>query len=249
MSLKNRLSVCALSVALGLTSSLSHADELDVGVTTTGIPFTFVDTQTQEPTGAMVDLAEAIAAKTGDSVNFQITAFSALIPALKTGKIDMISAGMFATEKRAEIVDFTDEVYRYGDAMFVSAEDDTPYTIDDMAGEVVGAQVGTTFADALKAKGIFKEIKLYDSLADIMRDVKLGRLKAGFGDKPIIAYQISQKPALGVQIVDSYKTDKESPVALAVSKDNPELLKRVNAAIAEMKSSGELDAIFDKYGL
>ncbi|SEG87043.1 substrate-binding periplasmic protein [Marinobacterium lutimaris] len=249
MSLKNRLSICALSLAIGLASTTTSADELDVGVTTTGIPFTFVDTQTQEPTGAMVDLAKAIAAKTGDTVSFEITAFSALIPALKTGKIDMISAGMFATEKRAEIVDFSDVVYSYGDAMFVASDDDTPYTIDDLDGEVVGAQVGTTFADALQARGTFKEVKLYDALPDIMRDVKLGRLKAGFGDKPIIAYQIGQNPGLGVRMVGTYEAAKQSPLALAVSKDNPELLARVNKAIAEMKSSGELFDIFAKYGL
>jgi hypothetical protein len=33
---------------------------------------------------------------------------------------------------------------------------------------------------------------MYDSLADVLRDVSLGRIKAGFGDGPILAYQLSQ---------------------------------------------------------
>ncbi|MFD0389718.1 ABC transporter substrate-binding protein [Tistrella bauzanensis] len=161
-----------------------------------------MDTATSKPTGAMVELAEAIAAETGMTAEFEVVAFSALIPSLTTGKIDMISAGMFATDKRREVVDFSTPVYSYGEGMFVAADDATDYTLDDLNGATVGAQVGTTFADTLKARGTFGEIKLYDSIADIMRDVKLGRIKAGFGDKPIIAYQISQNPKMGVRLVE-----------------------------------------------
>ncbi|WP_370312757.1 ABC transporter substrate-binding protein [Sagittula sp.] len=239
----------ALAGALALCATQSFAEDLTVGVTTTGVPFTFVDTGTQEPTGAMVDLAAAIAEDIGMTPEFAVNQFSALIPALQTDKIDIISAGMFATDKRKEVVDFSTPVYSYGDAAFVAAEDEGSYQLDDFAGEVVGAQIGTTFADQLQAKGIFSEVKLYDSLVDIMRDVKLGRIKAGFGDKPIIAYQIAQNPALGVRLVDGYTPMGVGDVALAVSKDKPELLEQVNAAIAEMQESGELDEIFGKYGL
>ncbi|MAA99815.1 MAG: amino acid ABC transporter substrate-binding protein [Stappia sp.] len=237
-----------LVVSIGLATP-ALAEDLTVGVTTTGVPFTFVDTATQKPTGAMVDIAEAIASDTGMTAKFELTAFSALIPALTTGKIDLISAGMFASDKRKEVVDFSTGVYTYGDAMFVAADDDTAYTVDMLKGEAVGAQVGTVFADKLNALGIFSEVKQYDSLADIMRDVKLGRIKAGFGDKPIVAYQISQNPGFGVRLVEGYEPMSQGTVALAVAKDNPELLETVNAALAKMKESGELAKIFAKYGL
>ncbi|WP_186394184.1 ABC transporter substrate-binding protein [Stappia sp. TSB10GB4] len=237
-----------LILSVGLTLP-SLAKDLTVGVTTTGVPFTFVDTATQKPTGAMVDIAEAIAAEAGLTVKFELSAFSALIPALTTGKIDLISAGMFASEKRMEVVDFSTGVYTYGDAMFVAAADDTAYTLDMLKGETVGAQVGTVFADKLNSLGIFSEVKQYDSLADIMREVKLGRIKAGFGDKPIVAYQIAQNPDFGVRLVEGYAPMSEGTVALAVAKDNPELLETVNAALAKLSDSGELAKIFAKYGL
>ncbi|OYX83622.1 MAG: amino acid ABC transporter substrate-binding protein, partial [Azorhizobium sp. 35-67-5] len=116
-------------------------------------------------------------------------------------------------------------------------------------GETVGAQIGTTFADSLKALGVFGEVKLYDSIADIMRDVKLGRIKAGFGDQPIVAYQITKNPDLGIRLVKGYKPLKEGGVALAVAKDNPKLLQQVNASIAKLKASGQLAKIFAAYGL
>lgn len=235
--------------ALAFANTTFAADAIKVGVTTTGVPFTFVETASQQVTGAMVDLANAIAKDAGLEATFEITAFSALIPSLDTGKIDAISAGMLVTDARKKIVDFSDAVYSYGDTMFVAADNAQNYSIEALKGEIVGAQIGTTFADQLKALGTFGEIKLYDSLADIMRDVKLGRIKAGFGDQPIVAYQIKQNPALGVRIVDGYTPMKTGDVALAVSKKNPELLAKINASIAKLKASGELTKIFTKYGI
>ena len=56
----------------------------------------------------------------------------------------------------------------------------------------MGAQVGTAFVDALKKTGLFAEVKQYDNIPDILRDVNTGRLKAGFGDYPILAYSSSR---------------------------------------------------------
>lgn len=55
-------------------------------------------------------------------------------------------------------------------------------------------------------------------------------------------------PALGVHLVEGYTPMGVGDVALAVSKANPELLAKVNASITSMKDSGELAAIFAKYG-
>jgi polar amino acid transport system substrate-binding protein len=243
------LAAAITALAIGAVAPAFAAETVKVGVTTTGVPFTFVDTSSQKPTGAMVDLAQAIGAEAGLATEFEVVAFSALIPSLTTGKIDLISAGMLATDKRREVVDFSAPVYTYGEAMFVPADEPANYTLDDLKGATIGAQVGTTFADALNARGTFGEVKLYDSIADIMRDVKLGRIKAGFGDKPIVAYQIAQNPKIGLRLVDGYEPLKAGDVALAVSKENPALLEKVNAAIAKLKESGELAKIFAKYGL
>ncbi len=65
-------------------------------------------------------------------------------------------------------------------------------TQEDLKGQAVGAQVGTAFVDALKKTGLFSEVKVYDTIPDILRDVNAGRLKAGFADYPILAYNLKQ---------------------------------------------------------
>lgn len=243
------LRVCLMAAACGLPAASAQQSAITIGVTTTGIPFTFVDTKTQKPTGAMVDLAAALAEDNGLTPHFELTAFSALIPALTTKKIDLISAGMLMTPARKEVVDFSDPVFSYGETLFVAEADKKNYTIEDLKNQAVGAQVGTSFADALKKTGLFSEIKLYDSIADIMRDVKLGRIKAGFGDTPIVAYQLSQNPGLGLRMVEGYKPLVPGEVALAVRKDDPATLQKINKSIVKLKESGKLNEIFSKYGL
>lgn len=237
------------AMAILAASQTVAAETIKVGVTPTGVPFTFVDTETHQPAGAMVDLAKAIAADAGFSAEFQVNAFPALIPALTTERINLISASMFVTDKRKEVIDFSVPVYAYGEAMFVAADDPKNYTLQDLKGETVGAPIGSTFAEALQSLGLFGDVKLYDSIADIVRDVKLGRIKAGFGDKPIVAYQLSQQPNLGVRLVEGYQPMKQGEIALAVAKNNPRLLAKINAAIEKLRQSGELKAIFAKYGL
>lgn len=237
------------AITILVASTAVAKETITVGITPTGVPFTFVDAATQKPTGAMVDLAMAIAVDIGADVEFQINAFPALIPALTTGKINLISASMFVTAKRQEIIDFSTPVYTYGEAMFVAAGDSTNYTIEQLKGENVGAQIGSTYADALQASGVFGQVKLYDSIADMMRDVVLGRIKAGFGDRPIVAYQISKNPKLGVRLVGGYRPLHEGEVALAVAKNNSRLLNQVNASIAKFEKNGELAKILSRYGL
>lgn len=243
-------SVCLRVMAMfSLASGAMAQETMTVGVTTTGVPLTFVDTATQEPTGAMVDLAKAIAADNGMPVRFQIMSFPALIPALTSGRIGLISASMFVTDERKKIVDFSTPVYAFGETMFVADADPHDYKIEDLKDAVIGAQIGSTFARAAQNLGIFREVKLYESIADIMRDVKLGRLKAGFGDQPIVAYQLSQNPALGVHMIKGYQPIDKGIVALAVAKDNPQLLSRIEGSIGKFKEDGTLAKIFAKYGL
>jgi len=148
------------------------------------------------------------------------------------------------------VVDFSDPVYSYGEGLIVKADDAKNYaTLDDLKGEVVGAQVGTVFLDMLNKKGIFKEVRSYDSVADMTRDLALGRIKAGLGDQPIIAYQIRQKTFEGVKLAPNYKPANVGDVCLVVRKGDAETLNRINKAIAKIKADGTLAAIVKKWGI
>ena len=237
--------------ALALAATASPAQtSYKVGSTPTGVPFTFMDTKTQTIQGAMVDLITAIGQDQGFKVEVEATPFSALIPSLTSNKIDIISAAMLITPTRKEVIDFSDPVFPYPEGLMVKADDNKAYkSLADLKGEVVGAQVGTVYVDFLKKNGEFAEIKTYDSIADIIRDVGLGRIKGGFGDAPIVRYQLSQRKDAGVKVAESYEPKMDGYVGIGTRKGDKELQAKINAGLAKMKSSGKLDEILKKWNL
>jgi polar amino acid transport system substrate-binding protein len=228
----------------------AQAPTYNVGSTPTGIPFTFLDVKTNTIQGAMVDLITAIGDDAGFKVNVQPTPFSALIPSLTSNKIDIISAAMLITAQRKDVIDFSDPVFPYPEGMVVSVDDNTPYkSLADLKGQVVGAQVGTVYIDFLKKNGEFADVKVYDSLADILRDVSLGRIKAGFGDAPILKYQLSQNVSLKAKLVPTYAPTMTGSVGIGVRKTDQELLKKINASLAKLHANGSVDKILVKWSL
>ena len=212
---------------------------LKVGSTPTGVPFTFLDTQTNTIQGVMVDLIQAIGKDAGFGVEIEPMQFSTLIPSLTSNKIDIIAAAMFATAQRKEIIDFSDTVYSYGEGLIVPKSDTKDYvSFDDMKGYTVGAQVGTAFVEPLKK--VFPEVKIYDTIPDIMRDVNAGRIQAGFADFPILAYNLQQGRFPDTRLVKTYKATIPGSVAIGVRKADGELLAKIDASLAKLKADGGL---------
>jgi len=240
--------VAVLALAASLPASAQQA--LKVGSTPTGIPFTFLETKTNSIQGIMVDLITEIGKDAGFAVQVEPMQFSTLIPSLTANKIDIISAAMFVTPARKEVIDFSEPFYTYGEGLLVSKSDNKAYAgLEDLKGEVVGAQVGTAFVDALKKSGLFSEVKAYDTIPDILRDVNAGRLKAGFADYPILAYYLKQGGFPEARVVDTYKPTIIGSVGIGVRKGEAELLGKINASLAKLKANGTVGKILEKYGL
>jgi polar amino acid transport system substrate-binding protein len=250
MFFKRLVQAAVAVLAIAASAPGSAQQVLKVGSTPTGVPFTFLDTKTNSIQGIMVDLITEIGKDAGFQVQIEPMQFSTLIPSLTSNKIDIISAAMFATPARKEVIDFSDAVYTYGEGLLVPKTDSKNYAApEELKGEVVGAQVGTAFVDALKKTGLFAEVKVYDTIPDILRDVNTGRLKAGFADYPILAYNLKQGNFPEVRLVESYKPVTVGTVAIGVRKGDPDLLKKINTSLAKLKADGTVEKILGKWGL
>ena len=250
MIFKRLIQLTAASIVLLAVAPASAQQVLKVGSTPSGVPFTFLDTKTNSIQGVMVDLITEIGKDAGFSVQIEPMQFSTLIASLTANKIDIISAAMFATPARKEVIDFSEPVYTYGEGLIVPKTDTRNYVAaEDLKGEVVGAQVGTAFVDALKKTGLFAEVKAYDAIPDILRDVNTGRLKAGYGDYPILAYNLQQGNFPEVRLVETYKPTILGTVAIGVRKGDQELLSKINASLGRLKANGTMQKILGKWGL
>ena len=253
MRLRTMLARAGLLAALAasvLPAPAVAQQTLRVGATPTGMPFTFLDTKTNTIQGMMVDLITAIGQENGLTVEIQPMQFSTLVPALTTNKLDAVSAAMLITPVRQQVIDFSTPVYTYGEGLVVPAADKRDIVdAKELTGGTVGAQVGTAYVEPLKKLGVFADVKVYDTSPDILRDVAAGRLQGGFADFPIVAYAIGQGNYPGLRLVRSYKPMVVGSVGIAVRKDEPELLAKINASLEHMRGDGRLQAILTKWGL
>lgn len=237
----------ALGALLGAPALAQGQPVLKVGSTPTGIPFTFLDTNTNRITGFMVDLITEIGRRQGFGVEVQATPFAALIASLTSSRIDVISAAMLATPARREQVDFSDPVYAYGEGVAVREGETRPWrSLADMRGVSAGAQIGTVYIEPLRAAGL--DVRTYDSVGDIMRDVALGRIQAGFGDAPIVSYQIAQGTFRGVRLLADYRPSVVGSIGMATRKGDANMA-RINAGLAAMKADGALAALIGRWNL
>jgi polar amino acid transport system substrate-binding protein len=138
-------------------------------------PFEMTDAAGQ-PSGVSVDLARALGKHLGREVEIRNTPFAGLIPALKTGQLNLILSSMTATEERAQSIDFSDPYVKTGLCLLIGK--DAPVTDVaslDQPGRTVAVKQGTT--GHLYASKQFKHAKVLvlDKETSCVLEVKQGK--------------------------------------------------------------------------
>ena len=192
--------------------------------------------------GIDAEVAEVIAEKLGMELVIEDMDFGSIIAAVQTGKCDMGMAGMTVTEERLESVNFSD-VYAVGVQVVIVKEGSDIASLDDLAGKKIGVQENTT-GDIYSTDGFGDEfIERYPKGSDAVLALTQGKIDAVIIDnEPAKNFVASNE---GLVILDTEYAVED--YAIAVSKDNEDLLKDINAALAELTADGTLDKIVAKY--
>ncbi|MCI8662122.1 MAG: basic amino acid ABC transporter substrate-binding protein [Hungatella sp.] len=196
-----------------------------------------------EIVGIDVEIAEAIAEKLGKTLEVEDIAFDSIIPEIQSGKADFGAAGMTVDEDRLKNVDFSDP-YTTASQVIIVKEDSDIAGPDDLSGKYIGVQLGTTgdiYATDYEEEG--STIERYNKGFEAVQAMLQGKIDAVVIDIEPAKVFVSQNE--GIKILDEALTVEE--YAIAVKKGNTELLEQINGALAELKDSGELQAIIDKY--
>jgi arginine/lysine/histidine transporter system substrate-binding protein len=198
--------------------------------------------------GIDVEIANKIAEKLNLELNINDVAFDSLIMELQTNKCDFVAAGMTVTPDREKNVDFSEPYFDASQAIIVPTGSDIQ-TPEDLNGKTVGVQQGTTGDTYCTNEDGSSEVqvdsvKRYNKGADAISDLISGRIDAVVIDDFPATKFVQNNPDKIVKLDDSLTTEE---YAIAVQKDNTALLEQINSVLDEMKSSGELDQIIDKY--
>lgn len=198
-----------------------------------------------EIVGIDVEIAQAIAEKLGMELTVEDMAFDSIIPAVQSGKADMGFAGMTVTEDRKKSINFSNS-YATGKQVIIVSEGSDIKSADDFEGKTIGVQ-GSTTGDLYVTwdyvdEGL-AEIERYNKGVDAVMALLQGKVDAVVIDNEPAKVFVSQNEGL-VILETEYITEE---YAAAFAKDNEELLEQVNTALAELKESGKLQEIINKY--
>jgi polar amino acid transport system substrate-binding protein len=224
------------------TFTLVEPGMLIAGSDTSFPPFESMNGDVAE--GFDVDLIAAIAKEMGLESRFQPEGFDTLIPTLVAGgKFDVIASGMTITDERKQEIDFSDPYIDSNQSIAMKAGT-VLNSESELGGKKVGAQAGTTGLDWAKENIKDAKIVEFKTATDALAALQAGNVDAVVNDLPVTAALVKDE-AKGLAIVKEIPTGEQ--YGFGISKDNPELLKAFNEAMAKVKESGEYDAIYEKW--
>ena len=192
--------------------------------------------------GIDVDTAQAIADKLGLELQIDDMDFDAALLSVQQGKADIAMAGITVTDERKAVMAFSDS-YATGIQSIIVPEGSDIASVDDLAGEKIGTQRGTT--GYLYCSDDFGDdaVVAYDNGLTAVQALNNGQVDCVVIDnEPAKAY-VEANP--GLKILDTSYAEED--YAIGMNKDNTALLDAVNAALEELKADGTLQSIVDKY--
>jgi len=241
--MKKSLAITAFT--LSASFGAAQADTLNVGMSGGYFPFTFVKLDVLQ--GFEVDFINAIAAETGDEVNFVTMSFSGLVGALETGRIDTIANQLTITPKRETKFAFS-QPYVFDGAQVVvkKGNEETIASVEDLSGKTVAVNLGSNFEQLLNELPNAEEIDIRTYESNIAQDTALGRVDAFVMDRVSSAQLIAESP---LQLALAGKPFSQIRNALPFRNDDDgiALRNRIDTAITTLKENGTLTEISQKW--
>jgi polar amino acid transport system substrate-binding protein len=230
--------------------ALTTPGTLTVGTDKPAYPPYFEDDDPANGKGFESAVAYAVADKLGlaaDKVKWTVVPFnSAYAPGPKKFDFDINQVSI--SPKRAERVDFSTPYYTAPQAVVAlkSSPAASATSLSELADDKLGVQVGTTSLDA--ATELIKpstQPQVFNDSNDTVRALKAKRVDAIVVDLPT-AFYLTAAEVPEAKITGQFDAPGGDDWGLVLAKGS-ELTPCVNQALDELKSSGELEQITDKW--
>ena len=230
-----------ITMLMLILSTLSFsAKKLYVGTNAEFKPYEYLENN--KMVGFDIELMELLGKELGYEIKWQDMSFDGLLPALQMKKIDAVIAGMSATPERKKAVAFSKPYFKAKQVVITKGVDKSLKSFKDLAGKKVGVMLGFTG----------------DTVVSEIKGVKVERFNASYAaimalsQNKVDAVVLDSEPAKkytanNKQFVIASIPAEEEDYAIAVRKNDKELLDKINAALDKIKANGEYDKLLKKY--
>lgn len=202
--------------------------------------------------GFDLDLGERIASKLGKVLVVKDMEFEGEILSLKQGKIDLILSGMNITPSRLKEITMVPYHGNQATSLSLIFWKEVPpgiHSIEDIAKlpkPVVSVQSGAV-SDAYLSRYPSIIAKSFEGALAPLMDVKFGKSMANLVESDVAEYLMKKHPEIKVLDVPLSKEDAILGFGIGIKKENKDLELKVSKIIHELKDSGELKQLADKW--
>jgi len=205
--------------------------------------------------GFEIDLMDAICAEMKAKCELVETAWDGIVPALTSGKIDVIWSSMSITPDRKKVIDFTEKYYSTP-AYIIGPKSEKikvdPLHPESVKGKVIGAQTATFHLQFVeKYFGKYAEIKSYDTQDNADADLAAGRLDLVMADSIALLDFLKGDQGKDFEVKDEIPSTFDplmgEGVGGGVRKDDTALKAKLDKAIDAVRADGTYDKIAKKY--
>jgi arginine/lysine/histidine transporter system substrate-binding protein len=244
------ISIIFTIAIMGACSGIQKASGVETKtgkVLTVGTSADFPPFETRDTSGNIVgfdiDLGNYIAKKLGYKLEIKDMNFDGLIGALQTKRVDMVLAGMSATEKRKKNVDFSIP-YNHSGEMFITTKGSSVKSVDDLKGKTIGVQLGSIQDEGAQKlqKTIPFQVQKMDNSTTLIQDLLSNRIQVAYLDKSVAEGYIKKQGLTGFDDPTS-----SSPGMAAAFPKGSSLAKDVNKVLKQMQENGKLEELKKKW--
>ncbi|QGY40286.1 transporter substrate-binding domain-containing protein [Pseudodesulfovibrio cashew] len=249
--------ICTLALAFALTAVLTAAPAMasdtlaqvkDSGVLKVAVPQDFPPFGSvgsdMQPIGYDIDMASLIASKLGVKVVLVPVTSTNRIPYLTTGKVDLVISSLGKNPKRAAVIDFSDAYAPFFNGVFGTA-DEKIGSAADLEGKTVAVTRGSIEdLELTKIAPKSTVIKRFEDNSSTITAYQSGQVDLVATGNVVAASINEKKPA---KMLETKFMIKNSPCYVGLAKEQPALMARVNAIIADAKKDGSLGKISEKW--
>lgn len=211
----------------------------------TGLPYKpFEYEEGGKVIGFDIDLMDLVAKKLNVTQEVIDTPFDGIQSGtdFNAGKCDLSSAGMTITDERKQNIDFSDPYFDATQAL-VAKKGSGISDLSQLNGKKLGVQNTTTGQAYAQENAKGAQLVVFEDLGLELTAVETGQVDAAINDNGVLYDWVKEKTDF--EVVKEFDTGEQYGIGL--KKGNAELLKVINDVLAEAKSSGEYDKIYEKW--
>ena len=237
------LSWCLLPLLIASARANPPA-ELAIGMELSFPPFEMLDAA-GKPAGVSPELAKALGDYLQRPVRIENLPFDGLIPALKTGKINLIISSLTKTPEREKSIDFSDPYLKMGLALLVH-KDSRIQSIADVDQPNVRVAVKKATTAHIYALTHLKNARIlvFNDDASCATEVSQGKADVMIYDQISIFQHAKKYPDTTKALLQPFQVEEW---AIGLRKGDDELRNQVNAFLKQFKAAGGFDALGNKY--